>query len=65
MKTAHTRTITIALLSPLLALAALTTVTLAAPLAINNHSFENRELGAGGWTNDLNDPTLINLDDPD
>ena len=65
MNIAHARTITIALLSPLLALAALTTVTLAAPLAINNHSFENRELGAGGWTNDLNDPTLINLDDPD
>ncbi|MEZ5325049.1 MAG: hypothetical protein R3F19_08290 [Verrucomicrobiales bacterium] len=56
---------TIGILSPLLALAALTTAALAAPVPVNNHSFENRELGAGGWTNDLNDPTLNDIDDPD
>ena len=65
MKTAPIGTITIALLLPLLALAALTTVAFAAPVAVNNRSFENRALGAGGWTNDLNDPTLNDFDDPD
>ena len=55
----------IGILSPLLALAALATPAFAAPVPVNNHSFENRELDAGGWTNDLNDPTLDATDDPD
>ena len=35
---------------------------LAAPIAVNNHSFEEPALGAGGWTNDL--PVSTGEDDP-